>query len=103
MSVPNVALRFLAALFAVSSVSLGSVANSMRAEASPEKRIVRLLESRYRSARTMQATFLERYAESKHTVRVETAIAYFRPPGKMRWEDETTDKNLFLVGGKPWR
>src|SRR5713226_3662898 len=100
MSVPNIALRFLAALFAVSSVSLGSVANSMRAEASPEKRIVRLLESRYRSAGTMQATFLERYAENKHTVRVETGIAYFRRPGKMRWEYESPEKNLFLVDGK---
>src|SRR5258708_33084951 len=100
MSVPNIALRFLAALFAVSSVSLGSVGNSMRAEGWLEKRIVRLLEYRYRSERTMQATFLERYAENKHTVRVETGIAYFRRPGKMRWEYESPEKNLFLVDGK---
>src|SRR6266404_7869004 len=100
MSVPNIALRFLAALFAVASISLTSVVNSARAEVSTEKRIVRLLESRYRSARIMQAAFLERYAENNHTVRVEAGIAYFRRPGKMRWEYESPEKNLFLVDGK---
>jgi outer membrane lipoprotein carrier protein len=100
MTVPNIVLRFLAALFAVASVSPTSVANSAKAEASPEKQIVRLLESRYRSARTMQATFLERYTENNRTVRVEAGVAYFRRPGKMRWEYESPEKNLFLVDGK---
>jgi len=48
----------------------------------------------------MQATFLERYTENNHTVRVEAGIAYFRRPGKMRWEYESPEKNLFLVDGK---
>ena len=100
MTVPRVALRFVAALFAVASVSLTGVVNSPGAEVSPAKRIVRLLESRYRAARTMQATFLERYTENNHTVRVEAGIAYFRRPGKMRWEYESPEKNLFLVDGK---
>jgi outer membrane lipoprotein carrier protein len=99
MAFPKIALRFLATLFALASVFLTAVVNS-RAAASPEKRIVRLLESRYRSARTMQATFLERYTENNHTVRVEAGIAYFRRPGKMRWEYESPEKNLFLVDGK---
>jgi outer membrane lipoprotein carrier protein len=62
--------------------------------------IVSRLESRYRSARTLQATFIERYTENGHVVRVEAGIAYFRRPGKMRWEYQSPEKNLFLVDGK---
>ncbi len=58
------------------------------------------MESRYRSARTLQATFLERYLENGNVVRVEAGIAYFRRPGKMRWEYQSPEKNLFLVDGK---
>ncbi len=61
---------------------------------------VALLESRYRTAITSQATFLERYSESGHVTRVEAGTAYFRRPGKMRWEYATPEKNLFLVDGK---
>jgi len=62
--------------------------------------IVKRLETRYRSARTLQATFLERYTENGRVVRTEAGIAYFRRPGKMRWEYESPEKNLFLVDGK---
>ena len=64
------------------------------------KIIVNRLETRYRSARTLQATFLERYIENGRIVRIEAGIAYFRRPGKMRWEYEAPEKNLFLVDGK---
>jgi outer membrane lipoprotein carrier protein len=64
------------------------------------KTIVHRLETRYRSARTLQATFLERYFEGGRVVRVEAGMAYFRRPGKMRWEYESPEKNLFLVDGK---
>jgi outer membrane lipoprotein carrier protein len=33
-------------------------------------------------------------------VRSEAGVAYFRRPGKMRWEYESPEKNLFLVDGK---
>lgn len=62
--------------------------------------LVKRLEARYRSPRTLQATFLERYTESGKLVRVEAGTAYFRRPGKMRWEYESPEKNLFLVDGK---
>ncbi len=58
------------------------------------------LEARYRSARTLQATFIERYTENGRVVRTEAGIAYFRRPGKMRWEYQSPEKNLFLVDGK---
>jgi outer membrane lipoprotein carrier protein len=64
------------------------------------KTIVHLLETRYRSARTLEAAFLERYSEGGRVVRVEAGMAYFRRPGKMRWEYQTPEKNLFLVDGK---
>jgi outer membrane lipoprotein carrier protein len=62
--------------------------------------VVAQVEARYRSATTMQATFLERYSENGRVVRVEAGTAYFRRPGKMRWEYESPEKNLFLVDGK---
>jgi len=58
------------------------------------------MEARYRGARTLQATFLERYAENGSLLRSEAGTAYFRRPGKMRWEYERPEKNLFLVDGK---
>ena len=61
---------------------------------------IKRFEAVYRGARTLQVTFLERYSENGHIVRTEAGIAYFRRPGKMRWEYESPDKNLFLVDGK---
>jgi outer membrane lipoprotein carrier protein len=58
------------------------------------------MEQRYRSAKTLQATFLERYAENERVLRSEAGTAYFRRPGKMRWEYERPEKDLFLVDGK---
>jgi outer membrane lipoprotein carrier protein len=64
------------------------------------KELTARMEVRYRSAKTLQATFLERYAENGSVVRSEAGIAYFRRPGKMRWEYERPEKDLFLVDGK---
>jgi len=58
------------------------------------------LEARYRGAKTLQATFLERYTENGSLVRSEAGTAYFRRPGRMRWEYERPEKDLFLVDGK---
>src|SRR5260370_42624106 len=58
------------------------------------------MEARYRGAKTLQATFLERYAENGSVVRTEAGTAYFRRPGRMRWEYERPEKDLFLVDGK---
>src|SRR5712671_6004756 len=62
--------------------------------------IVARLQAKYRSARTLQAAFLERYTENGQVVRSEAGTAYFRRPGKMRWEYEAPEKDLFLVDGK---
>src|SRR5580765_5537447 len=72
-----------------------SVTNSLEPEA-----VVARLEARYRSARTLQVAFLERYTENGRVVRMEAGTAYFRRRGKMRWEYAAPEKNLFLVDGK---
>src|SRR6266566_623590 len=64
------------------------------------KTILNRLETRYRSARTLKVTFLERYIENGRSVRIEAGTAYFRRPGKMRWEYESPEKDVFLVDGK---
>src|SRR5256714_5177676 len=61
---------------------------------------VKRLEATYRAARTMQVIFLEQYSENGRVVRIEAGVAYFRRPGKMRWDYESPEKNLFLVDGK---
>src|SRR5258707_2012800 len=81
-------------------VYLSALATSWWSIAPDAKPIIVLLEARYRAARTLQATFLERYSENGRLVRVEAGRAYFRKPGKMRWEYESPEKNLFLVDGK---
>lgn len=66
----------------------------------PTAGYVKSFEARYRAAKTLQATFLERYTENGATVRTEAGTAFFRRPGKMRWEYESPEKDLFLVDGK---
>jgi outer membrane lipoprotein carrier protein len=71
------------------------------ASTTPEAKLVGAkLEARYRGVHTLAATFLERYSENHQVVRTEAGVAYFRRPGKMRWEYESPEKNLFLVDGK---
>jgi len=62
--------------------------------------VLRRLESRYNSARTLQATFLEQFSDNGKLVRKEAGRAYFLHPGRMRWDYEAPEKNMFLVDGK---
>lgn len=57
-------------------------------------------ETLYRSARTLRVQFLEQYSENGKLIRSEAGTALFRRPGKMRWEYEKPEKNLFLVDGR---
>jgi len=62
--------------------------------------VVRSLESRYHSARTLKAAFLERYTEGGRNARVESGTVYFRRPGRMRWEYESPEEKLFIADGQ---
>lgn len=82
-------------------LAVGILALAAALPASTDVKSVReKLESRYRSARTLQTTFLERYSENDQLARQEAGVAYFQRPGKMRWEYESPEKNVFLVDGK---
>ena len=63
------------------------------------KAAVRALESRYERARTLKASFFERYSDGKGAVQSESGTVYFSRPGRMRWEYESPEKKLFLVDG----
>jgi outer membrane lipoprotein-sorting protein len=60
---------------------------------------LKLLESRYGAAHTLQVNFLERYTQNGKFVRSESGVAYFLRPGKMRWDYEAPEKNIFLMDG----
>src|SRR5262249_53013336 len=61
---------------------------------------VRPLESAYRRAHALEAKFLQQYSEGGKITRSESGTAYFRRPGKMRWEYVSPEANLFVVDGK---
>jgi outer membrane lipoprotein carrier protein len=63
------------------------------------KVIVHALESRYSRARTLKATFFERYSDGKGAVQSESGTVYFSRPGRMRWDYESPEQKLFLVDG----
>jgi len=68
--------------------------------ASDSKLLIRKFESAYRSSRTLQTTFLESYFDNGKLTRSEAGVAYFGRPGKMRWEYESPEPNVFVVDGK---
>src|SRR5258706_951345 len=61
---------------------------------------VRQLETTYKNARTLQASFLQIYSEGGRVTRTESGVAYFRRPGRMRSEYASPEKNRFVVNGK---
>jgi outer membrane lipoprotein carrier protein len=90
--------------FTASVIALAFATGALAVPRSPQKSAsidpIRRMEHRYRAAKTLQATFLERYTENDRTVRIESGVAYFRRPGKMRWEYAAPENNLFLIDGK---
>lgn len=63
------------------------------------KAVIRALESRYEHARTLKASFFERYSDGKGAVQSESGTVYFSRPGRMRWDYESPEPKLFLVDG----
>jgi outer membrane lipoprotein carrier protein len=90
----------LSPLFWSKNVWSRSAAGSHEASKTPVIVVVRRFEERYRGAAGLQATFLERYTENGSLIRMEAGKVYFRRPGKMRWEYESPEKNVFVVDGK---
>src|SRR5579862_1091369 len=81
-------------------IALVGGSSLLNAATQESEAVVKTFETRYRAAKTLQATFLERYTENGAVVRTEAGTAFFRRPGRMRWEYEAPEKDLFLVDGK---
>jgi outer membrane lipoprotein carrier protein len=84
-------MLFFVIVIAAVAFPHGSVADA--------KSAVRALESRYEHARTLKATFFERYSDGKGAVQSESGTVYFSRPGRMRWDYESPEQKLFLVDG----
>src|SRR6202044_1258440 len=68
--------------------------------ASPDVNSVRrALEARYQHARTLRASFYERYTDGNGGESSESGTVYFSKPGRMRWEYESPEQKLFIVDG----
>jgi outer membrane lipoprotein carrier protein len=61
--------------------------------------IRRALEARYQHARTLRASFYERYSDGHGGFSAESGTVYFSRPGRMRWEYESPEEKLFIVDG----
>jgi outer membrane lipoprotein carrier protein len=61
--------------------------------------IVHALETRYRHASTLKASFYERYSDGNGGVSAESGTVYFSKPRRMRWEYESPEQKLFIVDG----
>jgi outer membrane lipoprotein carrier protein len=64
------------------------------------REVVGRFEHAYRSAKTLQAHFFQRYLDNGREVRSEAGVAYFGRPGKMRWEYQSPEPNLYIIDGK---
>jgi len=58
------------------------------------------LQARYQHARTLRASFFERYSDGHGGVASESGTVYFSRPGRMRFEYESPEEKLFIVDGK---
>src|SRR5271154_5948213 len=59
----------------------------------------RAVEAPYQHARTLRASFFERYTDGNGGASAESGTVYFSRPGRMRWEYESPEQKLFLVDG----
>ena len=68
--------------------------------AEPEiNRVLKNIEKRYNSVKTLEAGFSETYKLQGRS-RTETGVLYLRKPGKMRWEYRDPAGKLFISDGK---
>src|ERR1043166_8027977 len=88
--------RFVFALWLLATLAAGIPAIAQDSAAA----LVARFEGAYRHSSTLQATFIEKYIENGREVRAEAGVAYFGKPGKMRWEYESPEHNLFVIDGK---
>ena len=96
----SLARRIAAIVLLGAFAGCAGVAGFAHAQSRGEQALVRRFEARYRGTRSLQANFLERYSERGKILRLDAGVAYFRRPGKMCWNYESPEKNVFVVDGK---
>ncbi len=89
-----------AVLLALSLLGWASQKTKLLFGAEQRDAVLEQFEARYRTARSLSATFLQEYSENGKVTRKEAGRAYFLRPGKMRWDYEAPEKNTFLADGK---
>jgi outer membrane lipoprotein carrier protein len=62
--------------------------------------VLRAVENRYNSPRTMQLNFEQSFSAQGRMTRSESGILYLQKPGRMRWDYQTPEGKLFLADGK---
>jgi outer membrane lipoprotein carrier protein len=66
----------------------------------PMDGILRAVETRYNTAKTLQVLFKEEYTPPGHARRTESGIIMLRKPGKMRWDYSQPAGKQFVSDGK---
>lgn len=85
---------------ALSLLGIASLKTKMLYGAEERDPVLTQFEARYRTAKSLSATFLQEYWENGRVTRKEAGKSYFLHPGKMRWDYEAPEKNTFLADGK---
>jgi outer membrane lipoprotein carrier protein len=94
------AKAIVTAIFMAACVLPQAYGRPARDPADSAKAVAQLLEEHYRHLQTLRAVFLERYSAGPREARIESGTAYFRKPGRMRWEYEAPESKLFVSDGK---
>jgi len=66
----------------------------------PMETLLRGVEGRYNTAKTLQVLFKEEYTPPGHARRTESGIIMLRKPGKMRWDYSQPPGKQFVSDGK---
>jgi outer membrane lipoprotein carrier protein len=62
--------------------------------------LLRKVEARYNSPRTMQLSFEQSLTGQGRITRTESGILYLQKPGRMRWDYQAPEGKVFLADGK---
>ena len=91
---PYVTSRLLRVFFALTAAGYLAFA------ADPDiNRVLKSIEKRYNSVKTLEATFSETYKLQGQS-RTESGVLYLRKPGRMRWDYRNPGGKLFISDGK---
>jgi outer membrane lipoprotein carrier protein len=82
------------AKFVLMAVSLAAIADSATDQ------LIRKVQDRYNSARTLSVHFVENYSILGHSRPAESGILSLRKQGKMRWDYARPEGKLFVSDGK---